>query len=67
MQVCIRLKQEILQKSGFIINTEKSVLEPTKSIVWLGFLWNMENGTLEVPVEKFKDIKDILTNILDKK
>lgn len=27
------LIQEILQKSGFVINTEKSVLEPTKSIV----------------------------------
>lgn len=59
------LKQNFLQKSGFVINTEKSVLEPTKSIVWLGFLWNMENGTLEVPVEKIKDIRDILTIILD--
>lgn len=48
------LKQNFLQKSGFVINTEKSVLEPTKSIVWLGFLWNMENGTLEVPVEKLR-------------
>lgn len=27
----------------------------------------MENGTLEVPIEKIKDIKDILTNILDNK
>lgn len=59
------LKQNFLQKSGFVINTEKSVLEPTKSIVWLGFFWNMENGTLEVPVEKIKDIRDILTIILD--
>lgn len=61
------LIQEILQKSGFVLNSEKSVLEPTKIIVLLGFLWNMESSTLKVPVEKSKDIKDILKNLLDNK
>lgn len=61
------LIQEILQKSGFVLNSEKSVLEPTKIIVLLGFLWNMESSTLKVPVEKIKDIKDILKNLLDNK
>lgn len=33
--------------------------------MWLGFFWNMENGMLEVFIEKIKDIKDILIIILD--
>ncbi|XP_021348504.1 uncharacterized protein LOC110447257 isoform X1 [Mizuhopecten yessoensis] len=63
--------KESIMNSGFLPNFEKSQFNPTIQIEWLGFLWNLENGSLEVPrkklvsilkkVDAFKNKKFILT------
>lgn len=39
--------------SGFVANSEKSIWEPKQIIEWLGFEWNLENCTLQVPERNF--------------
>jgi hypothetical protein len=61
------LIQDTLQRSGFIVNIEKSVFEPTNKLVWLGFVWNLQCGRLEVPVQKIDTIKSVVSNLLEKR
>ena len=61
------LIQDTLRRSGFVVNIEKSVFDPTNKLVWLGFVWNLQYGRLEVPVQKLDDIKYIASNLLEKK
>ena len=35
--------------SDFLPNFEKSIFIPTKTLDWLGFTWNLEDGVIEVP------------------
>ena len=44
--------RKTLDQSGFQVNFDKSQFFPTDKIVWLGFLWNLRDGVLEVPQEK---------------
>ena len=51
-----RVKED-LSKAGFVTHIEKSHWEPTKSIVWLGFELNLEEGKIKVPKEKLVHLK----------
>ena len=46
-----RVKSD-LQKAGFVLNTDKSVLKPCLILEWLGFIWNIEEGSIEIPKMK---------------
>ena len=53
-----------LEKLGFLIHPEKSVLEPRKEILFLGFLLNTENMTLRLPEAKTQEIIDLCSGML---
>lgn len=42
---------------GFVINAEKSILEPTKKMIFLGNVIDSENMIVELPQQKKDHIK----------
>ena len=46
-----KVKQD-LEKAGFIVNVEKSVWEPSRSMEWLGFCIDLAVGKFSVPEPK---------------
>ena len=54
----------LLRELGFVILTEKSVLTPSQTIVFLGFIISSKNMTLSLTEEKKNKIKTILTDCL---
>jgi hypothetical protein len=49
---CTRMAKIVLQNlldSGFLPYFEKSIFILTKTLDWLGFTWNLEDGVIEVP------------------
>ena len=54
MQALVRLK-ELLATLGFVIHEEKSVLEPTRHLVFLGF--NLDSSKMEVSLTQDKEDK----------
>ena len=51
--------------AGFIINTEKSSLEPQQVGPWLGFLFDLNKGMFYVPEEKLARQKTAIVAILN--
>ena len=47
----------LLECLGFVINSQKTVLEPTQSLVFLGFTVNSTDMELRLPPEKMKKIR----------
>ena len=47
-----QLVQDTLSKAGFVTHPTKSIWTPTQRLTWLGFVINLEQGQVEVPVEK---------------
>ena len=56
-----------LSKSGFLVNEEKSQFLPLDKFTWLGFIWNLQRGTIEVPSEKLQNVRNLLISILSDK
>lgn len=56
----------LLEFLGFLINWEKSELEPTRSCKFLGMIINSTEITLELPTEKRIRIHEMLDSILSK-
>ena len=48
---------------GFELNSKKTVFR-TKSLVWSGYLWNVETATLAIPFEKLEKVKILTIKIL---
>ena len=48
----VKARVALTQELGFIVNTGKSVMEPTKSTVFLGFTINSEDMTIAIPPAK---------------
>jgi Reverse transcriptase (RNA-dependent DNA polymerase). len=48
----IKMTCSVLEELGFIINREKSVMTPSKSCKYLGFIYHSETMTVELPREK---------------
>ena len=45
------MKQD-LKSSGFFVNKDKSIWQPKTKLIWLGFVWDLNTHTLEIPSEK---------------
>lgn len=58
-----RVKSDI-QKAGFFLNTEKSVWKPCLILEWLGFIWNIEEGSIEIPMLKISKLKKLIAQLL---
>ena len=54
-----------LQSAGFIINNDKSVWVPCQCLVWLGLLWNLIKGVLEIPETRLLKVENAILNILN--
>ena len=52
-----RVRQD-LESAGFFINKEKSVWEPSRRLKWLGFVWDLNTFSLEIPLEKITRFKN---------
>ena len=59
------LVRESLHNAGFLVNEEKSQFIPSKKMKWLGFVWNLEKGTLDIPDDKVKVILSMIRSVLD--
>ena len=57
----------ILQLAGFVVNLEKSVWVPCSVLEWLGYLWNMQSGTVSMPTRKIVSFKDMVKSTLQNK
>ena len=57
---------KLLRELGFVIHTEKSVLIPSQTIVFLGFIISSKNMKLSLTDEKKNKTKTILTDCLYK-
>ena len=55
-----------LQAAGFIINDEKSVWVPCQGLVWLGLLWNLIKGVLEIPEDRLLKVEYAISDILNR-
>ena len=53
-----------LTRSGFIVNSEKSVWQPTKVLTWLGNDVDFNNDTLKISSERINSILFIIEFIL---
>ena len=58
--------KEVLEKTGFHINKEKSCFEPTQRGKWLGTVIDTQSMTFQVPSEKLEKLKKYIKNILEK-
>ena len=63
-QRATKLTLEVLQRRGFVVNWDKSHLEPTQCLEWLGIQWDASRGTLSLPRDKVlsfgKDLRMLL-------
>ena len=60
----IKLTRDVLTKCGFVINEEKSCLQPAKEMEFLGFLINTATYTVTVSNKKRKNLKSLLNRVL---
>ena len=56
----------LLTKASFIINSEKSVWQPTKVLTWLGIEVDLNNDTLKISSERIDSILFTIELILSK-
>ena len=54
-----------LLSSGFVINDEKSVWEPTQKITWLGVKIELKTFILKITDERIKSIKETLQSVIN--
>ena len=47
-----------LESAGFFINKDKSVWKPSRRLPWLGFIWDLNTFSLEIPLEKITRFKN---------
>jgi hypothetical protein len=62
----INVTRAQLDKLGFLINYEKSVLKPCQSIVFLGFILNSKHMTISLTEKKIQNFLDKYHNIYNK-
>ena len=57
--------QEDLEAAGFVINVQKSRLNPSQKLKWLGFDIDLEAEKLKVPEERYKKLMQSLAPYAD--
>ena len=59
-----RVQSELLE-AGLIVNNTKSCWVPTKSLIWLGFQVNLQEGRLTLPDQKVKSLTRLMQQAKD--
>ena len=62
MQQSERVQSELLE-AGLIINNTKSHLVPKKSLIWLGFQINLQDGQLTIPDQKVESLTMLMQQV----
>ena len=57
---------QVLQSLGFVVHQDKSILEPTKHLQFLGFLLDSQNMTVHLTQDKVKKFTRSATELLEK-
>ena len=63
----VNLTTTLLKNLGFIINTEKSCLEPQTLCKYLGFEFDSKNMLIKLPRTKKSKIKEYISSFLEKR
>ena len=58
-----RIVSQTLENAGFVVNSDKSVWQPTQQLQWLGFVVDLALGKVEVPQEKLTRLLNMLHGI----
>ena len=66
LQNQLQMTISLLQNLGFIINWEKSVINPTRKIEYLGFHIDSSSMTMSLPMRKLKDLQNQYQKLLRK-
>jgi hypothetical protein len=45
-KIVVKKFRKDLVSAGFIVNDEKSVWEPIQRLEWLGFIWDLRQGSI---------------------
>ena len=53
-----------LKRAGFVVNMEKSILEPTTSLNWLGLIWDSGDHSISIPEKRISDLMVYIDLIL---
>jgi hypothetical protein len=56
--------RQVLKIAGFVVNEENSVWEPSYKLEWLGFVWDLKIGRVEIPDRKMAHFKEKLNYVL---
>ena len=59
-----RVQSELLE-AGLIVNNTKSQWVPTKSLIWLGFQINLQDGQLTIPDQKVESLTRLMQQAKD--
>ena len=51
-----RFVRQSLLDAGFLLNEEKSIFKPVKTLEWLGIIWNAVDFTLSIPKRRIDDL-----------
>ena len=59
----LHVRKDLL-RTGSVYSIKKCCWEPTQKMVWLGFLWNSENGSIAVAPHRVEKIKSVCETLL---
>ena len=66
LKVSVETVVHTLQNLGFVINFEKSILEPCSRLRHLGFIIDSVTMTVSLPQDKIDTVKELCSNMLEK-
>ena len=62
----VQATTKLLSDLGFVIHSEKSILEPQQRLQFLGFILDSESMTITLPHEKCQNIRAVCAELLGK-
>lgn len=60
-----KIALDLLTRLGFLINTEKSQLQPTQQIVYIGGLFDLRKGIVLPPPDRIQKIQAIVKKVME--
>lgn len=55
-----------IEKSGFMLNNDKSIWEPVQKLEWLGLVWNANDYCLNIPDRRIDSVLNTLHVVINK-
>ena len=55
--------KDSLQRSGLVVNLQKSIWTPVQSLTWLGFDLDLSQGVVSIPTSKIENLKGQLRSL----